>query len=143
MKANELRIGNLIASGVKYNDTSVVGKVLSIGLEECAFEQIYCECPESFEWFFKDNYCGIPLTPEILEKCGFKKRRDGEYLYSIDLDKHISIVVNKDNFFPMLLQDAEFSGGELNVYFCNLINYLHQLQNLYFALTGEELELKL
>lgn len=32
MKANELRIGNLIASGVKYNDTSVVGKVLSIGL---------------------------------------------------------------------------------------------------------------
>lgn len=27
-------------------------------------------------------------------------------------------------------------------YFANNIDYLHQLQNLYFALTGEELEIK-
>jgi len=91
----------------------------------------------------KNNFAPIELSPEILDKCGFVKRRDGEYLYSIDLDKHISIVMSKDTFFPMLLQDAEFSGGELSVFCCNEIQYLHQLQNLVHALTGEELTVNL
>jgi len=131
IKANELRIGNIISKHFEDGDGSI----------EVVTTRTIFDCQVNPTGKF--SYSGILLTPEILEKCGFKKRRDEEYLFSIDLDKHISIVVNKDNFFPMLLQDAEFSGGELNVYSCNLINYLHQLQNLYFALTGEELELKL
>lgn len=125
MKANELRIGNLL---IYKGD----GKVYPVALID---KDTFDEDGNMLE--------PIPLTSEILEKCGFKKRRDGEYLYSIELDKHISIVINKDTFFPMLLQDAEFSGGELSVFCCNEIKYLHQLQNLKFALTGEELEVKL
>lgn len=134
MKVNELRIGNqLFIPGL---DRYVI---------VCGIYKGYFRCEDSDGVLFDESvriyYLPIPLTPSILEAAGFEKRRDGEYLYSIDLDKHISIVVNNNNIFPMLLQDAEFSGGELNVYSCNLINYLHQLQNLYFALTGTELEI--
>lgn len=131
MKANELRIGNIILKHFENGDGQ---------LEEVTSRTIF-DCQTNPTGKF--SYSGIPLSPSILEAAGFEKRRDGEYLYSIDLDRHISIVISKDSFFPMLLQDAEFSGGELNVYSCNLINYLHQLQNLYFALTGEELDVNL
>ena len=80
LKANELRIGNYITSGVNgvFNkDLMNIGRVVEIGNIDREFEQIYCECEESFEWFFKDNYFGIPLTDEWFEKWGFCK--DGEY----------------------------------------------------------------
>lgn len=143
MKSQELRIGNIFMFEDDNLCMTTYGVVIVIKEKHGRWRSI-TDANRGYEQ--DDNYIDfepIPLTPEILEKCGFKKRRDEEYLFSIDLDKHISIVVNKDNFFPMLLQDAEFSGGELNVYSCNLINYLHQLQNLYFALTGQELEVNL
>jgi len=52
------------------------GKVLSIGQEDQEFEQIYCECEESFNWYFRDNYFGIPLTKEWLVEFGYKKVND-------------------------------------------------------------------
>jgi hypothetical protein len=50
MTATELKIGNYIASGNVFKETSTIGKVLEIGNEDREFEQIYCECEESFEW---------------------------------------------------------------------------------------------
>ena len=75
MNANELRIGNYIISGNngKYSENGIVGKVLEIGNVEREFEQIYCECDESFEWFFKDNYFGITLTEEWLDEFGLNR----------------------------------------------------------------------
>jgi hypothetical protein len=67
----------------------------------------------------------IPLTEELLLKCGFEKRVWGNVTYynpNLDLDR-----------------DFRVRGIDWNVQ----IKYLHQLQNLFFALTGEELEVKL
>jgi len=50
--ANELRIGNWINLSLR-QDLPIYGKVLSIGTEDQEFEQVYCECEESFEWAFK------------------------------------------------------------------------------------------
>jgi hypothetical protein len=80
----------------------------------------------------------IPLTEEILLKAGFKRYgKDGVVRKCILGDgspgKHREYIkftyigcyyINYDNY---------------NV----VIYYVHQLQNLYFALTGEELEIKL
>ena len=84
------------------------------------------------------GYKPIPINTEVLEKCSFKKgviQSGGYYGYSdgnIELDNNWQIVL-----FDGRIDDVntkEYSPG---------INYLHQLQNLYFALMGEELTVKL
>jgi hypothetical protein len=71
----------------------------------------------------------IPLTPEILEKLGFVYRQDTGYWKIHDL------IFGRDikPYFSLYLKMRVATS----------IQYLHQLQNLYFALTGEELEVKL
>jgi hypothetical protein len=137
MKAQELRIGNYIASsGNKENvETWLIGKVNSISSLSSLFEQIEVETDESFEWFFRDNYFGIPLTEEWLLKFGFESMgklhptfKKGLYIIEKGLIGHnynLRIFINKDESL-----------------FITKLNDVHQLQNLYFAVTGEELELK-
>lgn len=68
----------------------------------------------------------IPLTEEILLKCGFEKI-DNEFVISIYQSKFVYSET-------MMLWRGEY---------LNQCKYLHQLQNLYFVLTNEELEIKL
>lgn len=84
------------------------------------------------EVFFKcgdssliNNISGIPLTPEILEKAGFIKCSCGGYK-----TPELHLYIDKDGF----MFDKKYRIG---------IKYLHQLQNLIFALTGEELTVNL
>lgn len=73
----------------------------------------------------------IPLTPEILASCGFK---DGYF----ELPFGNKLCIGSSN-------NGEYVAyfGEQVVTLSKYYKYLHQLQNLYFALTGEELEIKL
>jgi hypothetical protein len=66
----------------------------------------------------------IPLTPEILLKSGFEAFDDGWYILE-SFTWNIYDKLIRWNSFQLKCQ------------------YLHQLQNLYFALTGEELEISL
>lgn len=108
MKANELRIGNLV--------TDSIG-ILEIG--------------ENAKIEFCDIYNPITLTEDILLKCGFDKI-DNEFYYTlISNEFYIKIEDSKNVFW---------------VYFDEQPNHpitcvfnLHQLQNLYFALTENEL----
>ena len=74
----------------------------------------------------------IPLTPEILVKCGFKKLNNAwvpiDYSATDYLKWSFTIWDNKDGTYRY--NSAEFIPE---------LKYLHQLQNLYYALTGEEL----
>jgi len=81
----------------------------------------------------------IPLTPEILEKCGFGENPQHEHPA---FDEY------------SLLSNNRFAIGDFNGEYWvvdgidqwlleHKIYYLHQLQNLYFALTGEELKVQL
>lgn len=130
IQVNELRVGNWIASGKSFTNTSTIGKVLEIGNVEREFEQIYCECEESFEWFFKDNYCGIPLTPEILEKAGFK----------------MSITKTCYGIITPETRISWFSDGRMKIETTDLpikVQYVHQLQNVTYYLTNNELNIQL
>ena len=73
----------------------------------------------------------IPLTTEMLMKClNFK-----EGLYTLkDLRGYFVALHLDGNVY------AEYFIGHYSV--CK-VEFLHQLQNLYFALTGQELEIKL
>ena len=131
MKANELRSGsvisingeNVIVDHIKCHEDSVTIKN--------GFAIVFND--GDLETDGNDNIKPIVLTPEILEKCGF------DYDASYEVPK-----VQKGNFILWDGFDGSFGanfGGltRLDV----SVQYLHQLQNLYFALTGEELEVKL
>lgn len=124
MKANELRIGNLVY------DT--LGKVNKIDLEAITYivKEPY------------DRVKPIQLTEEILVNwCGFYVKFDS-FLFKLfcititkskgGLKKEIPLLFNK-NYYGELDQYPFFFEHFFR------IKYLHQLQNLIYSLTGEEL----
>lgn len=74
-----------------------------------------------------DIFQPIPLTEEWLLKFGFENHMDSEYTISISGDK-----------FYLYKLDRIFS---LNIGRGLVVRYVHQLQNLYFALTNKELKI--
>lgn len=127
IKANKLRIGNSISWETGHGQT-VYGKVCGIEKDKIAISDID---PESAGQGFMllQGVNPIPLTPKILEKCGFvwhKEQKDvqgkavpGEWFHEAYAE------------YPGLFYLPQHG-----------LKHLHQLQNLYFAITGEELEIK-
>ena len=86
-------------------------------------------CDMSINVMYLSDLEPIPLTPRILEKCGFKEGSYHKNWFSIPtLTPHI--VKYDDGFILEMVDDIRISES---------FQYLHQLQNLYFALTGTEL----
>jgi hypothetical protein len=139
MKANELRIGNyVVIDGITTLSITVLG-VLN--------DKIYYS-PINNDEFDKDFYSlmsyvkPIPLTEEWLLKFGFEK-----YIKETDYDSIYelkNINIPKSGYFEF---SVGFIENEINIFLYSgeclrHIKYIHQLQNLYFALTGEELTIK-
>ena len=127
MKAQELRIGNYIKFQVI--DRERIIKVDARFFRSVAISRESNEIEDNDE--LSDYYQPIPLTPDILEKCGFEKFK-GLWNYKlVPIGYELNLV--KING----LNENEFENqiGES-------IKHLHHLQNLYYALTGEELNYK-
>ena len=119
--ASELRLGNYVNS--KREGLSVVSEIRKydnrVGITPLTFKN----------YVFHDSvFHPIPLTPEILEKCGFKKSLNGYCYGMITRDGKNRFSIFADGAFKLGTQDLSVN-----------IHHLHQIQNLYFALTGEEL----
>ena len=135
MKAKELRIGNIIgATYTDYDDGSKkydVCKVVTLDSVGAAEYPIWVEGKANIENY--DSFYPIEIDEEWLIKLGFKKIN-----LTFHKDEHfaiteiITLADNKKSYgFPsedLFIRDVE-------------IKYVHQLQNLYFAITGEELQL--
>jgi hypothetical protein len=74
----------------------------------------------------------IELTEDILIKCGFEIPAEDGFFQRV-CNGVVKIKIDKTIKLPVVL-----IGGTILTH----ILYLHQLQNLYFDLTGTELELK-
>lgn len=117
MKANELRLGNWV--NLPHGDVQIK-YFIEIGAH------------------FTDNNGGtfeslhpIPLTEEWLLKFGFMKHPiKTEYLHTKMGGLRIITYYGNNYLVKTIRGDAITS-----------LKYVHQLQNLYFALTGEELEI--
>jgi len=117
MKANELRVGNWVSIRVGH--------------------PFRFELPDFADWYYDhnsheygDHIHPVPVTEEWLLRFGFEKRHHywhkSRFFVEWLFDKpKLRIVINS----------AESA-------FANSVEYVHQLQNLYFALTGEELTIK-
>ena len=116
MNFQELRIGNRVLN----NDVEI----------EVILDTFYwvTECVMN-----ESDYQPIPLTEDWLVKLGFDKDNT---IYNIGIDKKGSIYWSERG----ILYISE--SIELNYAFQSECKYVHQLQNLYFALTQKELIIK-
>lgn len=121
INANELRIGDIIL----YDEDNLYCKVLTI--DTLGMTVDFMKNGE-IEWLEYENFSPIPLTPKILEKCGFDNYRVGLWgnTYSLGV---IKLLKDKEIYILVDIPKCE-------------ITSLHQLQNLYFALTNTELIFK-
>jgi|ERR1035437_2221518 hypothetical protein len=136
MVATELRVGNLINHGDK---TIVVEDICKVGVN--AEIDSYGHCDQIYYILWKDLN-PIPLTHEWLIKLGF---HDNDYKTGyIGIDVcHTDFVLTKPEN-----EDASHAGFyrwvyiQGKVHLLKRIQYVHDLQNLFYAITGEELKLK-
>lgn len=86
-------------------------------------------------WESYETIIPIELSPDILEACGFVwNDHFGEYKN----DLLPTIYLSAANEY----QAVWVTSGDSEAHLCG-VKYLHQLQNLYFALTGTELSINL
>ena len=128
MKATELRIGNWICF-----------------MDEVGESPLYIETEVNLMEIqqaikYPDFFYGIPLTEKLLIRFGFNVDDNGSYW--IDLQTHYLVLIPSEGYFyPVYYEIREFSGEMEQRVSIQRFQYVHQLQNLYFALTGEELKL--
>ena len=124
IQANELRIGNLVLDGNGEITTveSIVDGAINYSLDYGALwtDEEYC-----FE-----NLNPIPITEEWLFKFGFVFDDVAEYF------TEEKVYIKYYNEFGIKI---DIEGLFYNGIYRQKLQYVHQLQNLYFALTQKEL----
>ena len=129
MKASELRIGNyLIVPGI---DRIVQVRLVCLSHFSCVDKDGIV-----LEESVRINYQPIPLTQELLLKFGFGKIDDFD-VYS-NIWRINGFMVSFGDYINIHLDWADDEVGFHSI-MCYEELFVHQLQNLYFALTGEEL----
>lgn len=139
ISANELRIGNWFKNGNNFYQSTGVLKLGSYYKSITGHGDIFA---------YYEALEPIPLTEKILLKCGFEK------ILTFNEWRRNKILKHEHFNFPLYEHEKinmylyPFFGGNFLFYNGCTMNvshmpYLHQLQNLYYALTGKELEINL
>jgi hypothetical protein len=141
MEAKELRIGNYI-NGI-YETEIDKGNGIIEDIESCDIVKVvaldsvniteYCIWIEAGSREQYDSFEPIPLTEEWLIKFGFIKDAFTEYTYDNLTKEGVSLWNKKDDYSELWYQGKNNSIQ---------IKHVHQLENLYFALTNKELTIK-
>jgi len=120
VQANELRLGNYLYGVI----TPRIVKVIS---------KDYYTDEHDNSTLIRDAK-PIQLTEDILLKCGFERIRNN---YIIKVDDFLWFGLDYEDY-SLFIRDKY---GKDEIVPTRYIDSLHQLQNLYFALTGEELNI--
>jgi len=129
INANELRIGNWVQAPLgEYMQVEILGHDKNPN---------YIFARGNGE-FGQNGFDGIPLTPEILQACGFKHR--GSIYWDIEIsDINFQVKLYNDGGYRLTMKRQMVNS--INV--LGIYKRLHTLQNIIHALTGTELEVKL
>jgi hypothetical protein len=131
IQATELRLGNYIL----YKSH---GKISMLSCSYAHFDALQKGDVSSFY--------PVVLKPELLQKCGFLENKNYPLLpQAREFVLVIPIIGNhKNELYGYVKNNGEcFVRATVNgAVASNNFFYLHQLQNLFFVLTGQELELR-
>lgn len=129
MKPEELRIGNFVKS-----ESFEISRIVSINALG-VIEYVHYGIPDSEFGVWREQedteLCGIPLTEEWLLKMGFV---DHETFWSHTWGTNGVVIITYSQVYKSFMYQLAQSVDKV-------ITTVHQLQNLYFALTGQELKL--
>jgi len=134
MKPQELRIGNFINPEI--GELEHVGQIKYIGYSGVGVE-LDCDEPELSLNHDLDlsDIKPIPLTEEWLEKFGFSRN-----LVSACCDYSLVLDHGYEHDLYYIYNHSEVDGSTSWIR-TKGIRHVHELQNIYFSLTGYELEL--
>lgn len=155
INVRELRIGNIVNDDTNLAQEigcKVVGIVESISEENIELKYLRSDGDTFYGEEHPINLSPIPLTEELLLRCGFEwdkynksffnkefkpfiTKNDGSKWWRINVSKSLF----KEEYDNKLYLTSEVEYTVSN----KPIDNLHQLQNIYFALTGKELEVSL
>lgn len=121
---SELRFGNNLL---------LYGKVVKVTEIGFRIDDYYLRVEGNKNGYYLDQFEPIELTEEMLLKCGFENF-EGRFTHE-DCD---FILECEDNYWEEPSIDVIFEGKYLTC-----VEKLHQLQNLFYCLVGEELNVKL
>lgn len=142
IQANELRIGNWINVDIDNGKDRVIQavQVHTIGFDN------KIKVGSGIHGEHRD-FAPISLTPEILEKAGFEIKeiphwhangRPGYRILIMRSARRWLMLTGIHSMIASIHENDDVKGASL----CQL-GYLHQLQNLFFTLKGEELQIQL
>jgi hypothetical protein len=135
IQAKDLRIGNWV------NCDAEAG-TLPYRVDEIYTTTVFCDSEVYLSSAFKyKDVSGIPLTEELLLKMGFVRSSSKSPLWSMGNTMLIWFTEYEsdmlDNYFEFRFGITDSYKAHRNV----RLDYVHQLQNLTFILTGQELTL--
>ena len=132
MEVKELRVGNFVKlflgigdSGAAYRNFEIKGIMEQLGSEFYLINNTWVEVTNNLE--------PIPLTEEILLKCGFRNK--GGVFKHPDCD--IIQIYAHEGKFNIFVKGNKQNGSNV------LGSNLHELQNLFKVLTRKELQIEL
>jgi len=126
---NEYILGDVCVNEIYENSVSVLAKHMDINkvVSDIAYT-ISCS-----------NLIGIPLTPDVLERLGFKYDEFNILKHHILKCRWITEKITGDKIDVCFLRFDSIIKPPMP---CTDIYHVHQLQNLYKALTGKDLTFK-
>ena len=126
MEKKELRIGNFVTD--KWAK-ECIWPVVSLKKNKCLYGDFWC----SYE-----NLKQVSLTEDWLKRFGFEKDFDTPFL---DDYEYVKVVRegNTETQIPAITITISKDFELYNGIYSQTVKSVHQLQNLYFALTGDEL----
>ena len=142
MNAQELRIGNYFypinREGKVHLPHEIPFKIFTIEpfkVTACQVNKNFAQVKKMCEFDIK-NVSEIPLTEEWLIKLGFEKYK-GVFRIKLKDDQYLRCAFCTI-YLSMAIDEYDQIGGRGTVGL-NSIQYVHQLQNIYYSLTGQEL----
>lgn len=146
IKAEDLRIGDLVRVSCNCGlAEGTIGTIVEISKETNAEDTkgfvrlIPINSVSNWGWGVScDNIEGIPLTPEILEKNGWRKRTEGWYFMMISKYMYFSVEFGYENGIRVFLKRTT-DGLYVKL---NIANNVHELQHILWAL-GKDANLKI
>ena len=128
IKAAELRLGNFVLQ-------KILTRVVTVAVNYNHFEML-AKGEEK-------NFFPIVLKPEIVEKCGFVENKKYALLPEArEFNLELPVIGNSKIEFKVYVKNNGecFGRAHANALPCsNNFFHLHQLQNVYSSLTGQEL----
>lgn len=137
IQPNEIRIGNYVAT---ICDEPEILKIEGIKLYDDDSDDDCIRLESLDKWHPIYSVAPIPISDEMLLKSGFEKTLDRfEYIKDIDGHNKFRIVLTHE-YERYAVADLDFI-DTMDIY--HFVDNLHQLQNIYFILSGKELEINL